>query len=121
MTEPSKAYVATTVAPDEVQRNDGIGSSGRGYTTSTDMYLNPTQAIYDAFKELGKFFGDDTKMHIYQIDLSELDGVWPRVNYQQYNGFELQWQSRYDGKIPASAIKWINSITKELFLLTNRV
>jgi len=79
------------------------------------MCLDPSEAIRDYFDEFGKFIGDDTKIHVYQIDLTGLDGVWPRVNYQQYNGYELQWQSRYQGKIPATALKWVNSMTLERY------
>jgi len=121
MSEPRRAYIATSITPDEVVKRGGVGNSGRGYTTSTTMHLNPTEAIRNAFEEFGKFCGDDAEVFIYEVDLTILDGVWPRVRYQQYNGYELQWTARYEGKIPVEALTWLNHITKARFADANRV
>lgn len=119
MSEPRNAYIATTITPAEVKESGGLGSSGRNHATYTTMYLDPTQAVRDAFKWMGKFEGDDTKVHVYQVDLSELEGVWPRVSSMRYNDFQLQWSSTYFGKIPAPVLKWINSMTRKRFDLLN--
>ena len=115
MTEPQHAYIASTSTQDEINQAGGIGIEGRKYTTHLTMCLDPSEAIRDCFKEFGKFIGEDTEVHIYEIDLYELDGVWPRVNYQQFNDSQLQWTAWYIGKIPASALSWINVITKKRF------
>jgi hypothetical protein len=113
MTEPTNAYIATPSTPDEIARAGGFGGEGRGYTTFVYMYLNPSEAIRDSFEQFGKFAGEDTELHVYQIDLADLDGVWPRVNPRRFNDDQLQWSCEYSGKIPASALHWINSITKK--------
>ena len=113
MTEPTNAYIATPSTADEIERAGGFGGEGRGYTTFVYMYLNPSEAIRYSFKQFGKFAGEDTELHVYQIDLAELNGMWPRVNQRQFNDVRLNWTAEYLGKIPASAISWVNSITKK--------
>jgi len=113
MSEPQHAYIATTSTSDEINEAGGLGEAGSNYTTLSYMYLNPSEAIRDCFNTLGKFYGEDTEIHLYEIDLSELDGVWPRVNSHQFNDSQLRWTASYLGSIPAPALHCVNSITKK--------
>lgn len=115
MTEPRRAYVVTTSTSSEVKEAGGLGSSVPRRTTYTNMYLSPTDAIKDFLTGFGKFLAEDSKIHIYEINLSELDGVWPRVSSTQFNDYRLKWQSTYFGQIPSPFLTWLNSTTKGIF------
>ena len=111
MTEPKYAYIATAYDPKFIGSSGGIGQDKE----RTILFLDPTEAIQYSF------FTDFLiqEVHVFQVDLTVLEGVWPRVSPYLFNDYRLQWKAEYLGKIPASALKWINSMTLERYELLN--
>ena len=105
MTEPRHAYIASTTTIESIQANGFGRPSG-----STEMYLSATEAIDREVKYLYLKPDDSVLLNDYEIDLSNLDGMWPRVTPYSYNDFRLQWSCGYDGKIPARVFKLVNSL-----------
>ena len=105
MAEPRTAYIACTDTPEKVKENKFVHLSH-----SVTLFLNPTEAIESERNFVG--LKDDEKMffYLYEVDLTQLDGVWPRVEYETYNGYELKWKCYYRGKLPVSALSHLTTV-----------
>ena len=113
MTEPRHAYIACTDTPERVRGNGFVHISH-----SVTLFLNPTEAIDTEKKFIGRgrsgAAGETIFIYLYQVDLTQLDGFWPRVSYDTYNDIELKWRCSYRGNLPVSALKHVNTVVTEL-------
>ena len=108
MTEPTNAYIACTDTPERVLENGFVHVSHRA-----TMFLNPSEALLAERKFIGLKAEEHIPIYLYHVDLTQLEGVWPRVNWATYNDNQLQWTCSYQGKIPVAALSHVtSSITK---------
>ncbi len=109
MTEPRHAYIACTDSPERVRENGFVHISH-----SVTLFLNPTEAIDTEKDFIGPSASEQIPIYLYQVDLAQLEGFWPRVSYDTYNDIELKWRCSYRGKLPVSALKHVNTTVTEL-------
>jgi hypothetical protein len=108
MTEPRHAYIASTTSTHEIEMIFDFYLPDR--QGRFILYLDPSEAIGAEIRALGLDSENWTNVCLYQVDLSQLDGVWPRVS-GAYNDHRLRWICEYWGRIPSEALKWMNTIT----------
>jgi len=104
MSEPKRAYIASTLTVESIEANGYSGIFGR-----TKLHLSATNAIDEALSGMDLGPDESVILNIYEIDLSNLDGMWPRVS-TSYNDYRLQWSCNFDGKIPARVLRLVNSL-----------
>ena len=111
MAEPKHAYIACTDSPEKVKEN-GFVHISHGVT----LYLDPTEAIDEEKRFVGLRYHDEETLpiYLYQVDLTQLEGVWPRVAYETYNDFQLKWKCNYVGKLPVAALSHLNTVATKL-------
>ena len=108
MSDPKYAYVAS---PHTLEELESMGGYGGEYNT---MYLNPSEAVDCLLRSLWETPDDDFVVNIYQIQLANLNGVWPRVS-DTFNDINLKWTCYYNGKIPCEVLLWTSGVKAHQF------
>ena len=109
LSEPKHAYVASPYTLEELESSGGYGGE---YNT---MHLDPSEAVSVLFRSLWETPDDDFVANIYQVELSKLRGVWPRVS-DTFNDTQLKWTCLYNGKIPCEALRWISATKADSYV-----
>jgi len=109
LSEPRYAYVASPYSLEELKSLGGYGGS------YNNLYLDPSEAVHALFASLWEAPDDDFIINVYQVNLAELDGVWPRVS-NTFNDINLQWLCSYRGKIPVDVLKWVSNTRADHFV-----
>jgi len=103
LADPKFAYVASPLSLKDL--DDAGGYSG---ASSCTLYLDPSEAVHALFASLWEKPDDDFVANVYQVQLEDIYGVWPRVS-DSYNETQLKWTCWYRGKIPADVLRWVSS------------
>ena len=82
---------------------------------SCTLYLDPSEAVHNLFASMWNEIDEDFVANIYQVQLDQLDGVWPRVA-DTYNDSRLKWSCSYRGSVPTEALRWVSGTRADSFV-----